>query len=275
MGEVLADGAHLTAVLDHRPHDEVLLHVDSVVRRYPGGNGRALALDGLSLDVAEGEFLCIVGPSGCGKSTLLDLLAGHQLPDAGHVLSHGSDVMGPGPRRMVVFQEHALFPWLSVTENVQFGLRLAGVAKAERRRAADDWLHRLGLDDVADLRVHQLSGGMRQRVALARAMALRPEVLLMDEPFAALDAQTRDVLHTELQRLWHETGTTVVFVTHNVREAVLLGDRVVVMTGNPGRIRAVTHVRLPRPRSLEDPAVTDLSRIVGRYLRDADHRGIQ
>ncbi len=270
MGERHADGAHTTAVLDHRPHDEVVLHVDSVVRRYPDGGGRSLALDGLSLDVAAGEFLCIVGPSGCGKSTLLDLLAGHQIPDAGHVVSHGVDVTGPDPRRMVVFQEHALFPWLSVIQNVEFGLRVRGDSPDRRRRIALDWLERVHLADVANARIHQLSGGMRQRVALARALALQPEVLLMDEPFAALDAQTRDQMHVELQELWAQSGTTIVFVTHNVREAVLLGDRVVVMTGNPGRIRAVSHVRLPRPRSLEDHSITDLARLVGRYLRDTE-----
>jgi NitT/TauT family transport system ATP-binding protein len=270
MGDLHPDHGHAAPILDHRPDDAVLLHVDSVVRRYDGAHSRSLALDGFSLDVATGEFLCIVGPSGCGKSTLLDLLAGHQLPDAGHVLSHDVDVVGPDPRRMVVFQEHALFPWLSVAENVEFGLRVSGMPAPIRRAKADEWLERVHLSGMGDARIHELSGGMRQRVALARALALQPEVLLMDEPFAALDAQTRDHLHAELQDLWQGSATTIVFVTHNVREAVLLGDRVVVMTGHPGRIRAVTHVRLPRPRSLEDHRITDLARQVGQYLRDTE-----
>jgi NitT/TauT family transport system ATP-binding protein/taurine transport system ATP-binding protein len=270
VGDTHPEHGHPAPVLDHRPDDEVLLHVDSVVRRYDDTHARSLALDGFDLDVATGEFLCIVGPSGCGKSTLLDLLAGHQLPDAGHVMSHGQDVAGPDPRRMVVFQEHALFPWLSARENVEFGLRVAGAHADDRRRTAEEWLERVHLGGLGERRVHELSGGMKQRVALARALALRPEVLLMDEPFAALDAQTRDHLHAELQELWAECGTTVVFVTHNVREAVLLGDRVVVMTGSPGRIRAVTHVPLPRPRTLEDHRITDLARLVGRYLRDGE-----
>ena len=267
-------GGHVAAVLDHRPHDPVALHIDAVTRRYPGGGERAPALDGFSLDVAAGEFLCVVGPSGCGKSTLLDLLAGHQLPDAGHVMAHGEDIAGPDPRRMVVFQEHALFPWLNVRENVEFGLRVGGLqAPADRQALARDWLERVGLGDVAEARVHELSGGMRQRVAIARALALEPEVLLMDEPFAALDAQTRDHLHAQLQALWQTVGTTVVFITHNVREAVLLGDRVVVMAGNPGRVRASLVVGLPRPRTLESHAVADLAAIVGRYLRDGGDQG--
>ena len=244
------------------------LHVDGVSRSYDSKRGATLALDRFSLDVADGELVCVVGPSGCGKSTLLDLLAGHQLPDAGHVHAHGEEVTGPSSRRMVIFQEHALFPWMSARANVEFGLELAGVGKAERRERAATWLERVHLERFADSLVHELSGGMRQRVAIARGFALEPEVLLMDEPFSALDAQTRDLLHGELQDLWTATGTTIVFITHNVREAVLLGDRVVSMSAHPGRIRRIVEVDLPRPRHMEDPGLIDIARELMSDLRD-------
>jgi NitT/TauT family transport system ATP-binding protein len=244
------------------------LHVDHVSRTYDGRRGSTLALDRFSLDVADGELVCVVGPSGCGKSTLLDLLAGHQMPDAGHVYAHGEQVTGPSSRRMVIFQEHALFPWMTARRNVEFGLELAGVGKAERRERAERWLHRVHLEQFADSLVHELSGGMRQRVAIARGFALEPEVLLMDEPFSALDAQTRDLLHGELQDLWTATGTTIVFITHNVREAVLLGDRVVSMSAHPGRIRRIVSVDLPRPRHMEDPGLIDIARELMSDLRD-------
>lgn len=263
------------AALAHQPHagdgqvyDDVALHLHDVSRYYAGTTGRGHALDNVSLDIACGEFVCIVGPSGCGKSTLLDILAGHQQPDGGEVLAHGERIDGPSRRRMVVFQEHALFPWLNVIENVEFGLHRAGHDQVTARRIAHDWLERVHLPDVATARVHELSGGMKQRVALARALSLDPEVLLMDEPFAALDAQTRDHLHAEVQELWQDTGKTIVFVTHNVREAVVLGDRVAVMAAKPGRMRAVVNVPLPRTRLLEDPEVVALARVVGHYLRD-------
>jgi len=266
---------HPHPAMEHQPHAgdrhtraDIALHVHDVSRYYSGRTGRGHALDSVNLDVECGEFLCVVGPSGCGKSTLLDILAGHQRPDAGEVLAHGVPIDGPTRRRMVVFQEHALFPWLSVIENVEFGLRLAGNDHATSERVAREWLERVHLPDVANSRIHELSGGMKQRVALARALSLDPEVLLMDEPFAALDAQTRDHLHAEVQQLWQDTGKTIVFVTHNVREAVVLGDRVAVMAANPGRMRAVVNVPLPRTRLLEDPEVVALARVVGAYLRD-------
>ena len=247
---------------------EAALHVDGVSRLFDGAGGRTVALEDVSFDVAEGEFLCIVGPSGCGKSTLLDLLAGHQSPDRGHIYAHGDEVSGPSSRRMVIFQEHALFPWLTARANVELGLELAGRGKVERRALASEWLERVHLDGFADALVHELSGGMRQRVAIARALALEPEVLLMDEPFAALDAQTRDQMHGELQDLWQATGTTVVFITHNVRESVLLGDRVAVMSAHPGRIRRVMDIHLPRPRHMEDPGLIDIARELLAELRD-------
>ncbi len=252
----------------HLHPSSAALHVDGVTRRFDGRRGSTVALDDFSLDVADGELVCVVGPSGCGKSTLLDLLAGHQVPDSGHVYAHGAEVTGPSSRRMVIFQEHALFPWLTARRNVEFGLELAGVGKRERRERTDQWLHRVHLEDFADSLVHELSGGMRQRVAIARGFALEPEVLLMDEPFSALDAQTRDLLHGELQDLWRSTGTTIVFITHNVREAVLLGDRVVVMSAQPGRIRRVVDVDLARPRHMEDPGLIDIARDLLGDLRD-------
>ena len=252
----------------HLHRGQAAIHVDGVSRLYDGANGRTVALDDVSFDVAPGELLCVVGPSGCGKSTLLDLLAGHQLPDRGHIYALGEEVQGPHRRRMVIFQEHALFPWLTARRNVELGLELAGVGKAARRERAAEWLGRVNLSGFADALVHELSGGMRQRVAIARALALEPEVLLMDEPFAALDAQTRDQMHAELQELWQSTGTTVVFITHNVREAVLLGDRVAVMSAHPGRIRRIVDVDLPRPRHMEDPGLIDIARELLADLRD-------
>ena len=232
------------------------------------------ALAHVDLDIAAGEFVSIVGPSGCGKSTLLDLVAGHTRPAAGSVTVGGVAVKEPGPDRMLVFQEHALFPWLTVQQNVEFGLRSAGVADGARAATASEWIARVGLADAASLHPHELSGGMRQRAALARAFALAPQVLLMDEPFSALDAPSRDRLHVELQDLWRETGTTIIFVTHNVREAVVLGDRVIVMSSGPGRIIAEVPITIPRPRVVESSRVVDLAQHVRGLLDEADQLGI-
>lgn len=232
------------------------------------------ALAEVTLDVEAGEFVAIVGPSGCGKSTLLDLVAGHARPATGHVTVGGAPVGGPGPDRMLVFQEHALFPWLTVQQNVEFGLRAANVDAAQRAATAAEWIARVGLADAGGLHPHELSGGMRQRAALARAFALAPQVLLMDEPFSALDAPSRDRLHVELQDLWRETGTTIIFVTHNVREAVVLGDRIVIMSSGPGRIIAEVAVNLPRPRVVESGRVVDLAQHVRGLLDEADQLGI-
>jgi NitT/TauT family transport system ATP-binding protein len=223
---------------------------------YQNGNGsRLLALDHIDLKIQPGEFLCIVGPSGCGKSTLLHLIAGLHRPISGSVLVNNCIVEGTGTDRILIFQELGLFPWLTVKQNVEFGMKMKGVTKAERREKTAHYLRMVHLSQFNDSYIHQLSGGMRQRVALARALATEPDVLLMDEPFAALDAQTRDLLHDELERVWTETGRTIVFVTHNVREAVRLGDRVVLLTFRPGRIKRQFTVDLPRPRQLEDATV--------------------
>jgi NitT/TauT family transport system ATP-binding protein len=222
------------------------------------------AIVDIDLDVAPGEFVCLVGPSGCGKSTLLEIIAGLQEPDEGEV------TVAPGlaSRPVLILQEAALFPWLTVQGNVEFGLKLRGVAKAERRELARAQLARVRLQRFATAFPHQLSGGMKQRAALARALAIDPPVLLMDEPFAALDAQTRDLMHAELQRIWSDTRKTVVFVTHNVREAVCLGDRVLLISARPGRIVDTIEVDLPRPRSVTDPAVAGLAHIALDHLRD-------
>jgi NitT/TauT family transport system ATP-binding protein len=236
---------------------------------------RLLALDGINLDVRAGEFLCIVGPSGCGKSTLLHLIAGLQAPTSGQILVDGKPIEGPGTDRILIFQDHGLFPWLTVGQNVEFGMKMKGLPKAERREKTQHYLRLVHLAKFENSYIHQLSGGMRQRVAIARALATEPDVLLMDEPFAALDAQTRDLLHDELERIWRETGCTIIFVTHNVREAARLGDRVVLLTFRPGRVKNEFPVDLPRPRSLEDPTVALAAREVLDELRDEINRSLE
>jgi NitT/TauT family transport system ATP-binding protein len=234
-----------------------------------------LALDGINLQVRQGEFLCIVGPSGCGKSTLLHLIAGLQRPSSGSVLVDEEYVTAPGTDRILIFQEHGLFPWLTVGENVEFGMKMKGVSRKEREERTRYYLRLVHLSQFKDSRPHQLSGGMRQRVALARALATEPDVLLMDEPFAALDAQTRDLLHDELERIWAETGRTIIFVTHNVREAVRLGDRVVLLSFRPGRIKREFEVELPRPRHLEEVDVARTAREILDNLRDEINKSLE
>jgi len=201
-----------------------------------------VALDGVTLDVRPGEFLTLVGPSGCGKSTLLDLLGGLAAPTEGRVLLDGRPVAGPARDRGIVFQQYALFPWRTAAQNIAFGLEIAGVAAKERRERAAYYLDLVGLAGFADRYPHELSGGMKQRVAIARSLAYEPEVLLMDEPFAALDAQTRETLQVELLRLWRRTAKTIVFITHGIDEAIVLGQRVVVMTSRPGRIKHILEI---------------------------------
>jgi NitT/TauT family transport system ATP-binding protein len=226
------------------------------------------ALDNVSLDVAPNEFVCLVGPSGCGKSTLLDIIAGLTRPDAGEVFADNARVQGPGRHCLVMFQEPALFPWLDVYGNVMFGLkRKRGLSGRERRRIADDHLDLVGLDTFRHAYVHELSGGMKQRVALARSLAPDPRVLLMDEPLAALDAMTRDTLYGDIQRIWERRRKTIVLVTHDVREAVCLGDRVVLMSPSPGRIREEFMIPLPRPRDVNTPEVAALAQLITTALR--------
>lgn len=234
---------------------EKKIHVRGITKQYAHGREQLVALQAIDLEVRRGEFLCIVGPSGCGKSTLLHIIAGLDKPSSGEILIDGQPTNGPGPDRILIFQELGLFPWLSVRENVEFGLKMKGVPAAERKERARHFIQLVHLGQFENSYVHQLSGGMKQRVSLARALAVEPGVLLMDEPFTALDAQTRDLLHDELERIWAETGQTIIFVTHNVREAVRLGDRVVVMSYRPGRIKHEFAIDLERSRSLEDPEV--------------------
>jgi NitT/TauT family transport system ATP-binding protein len=236
---------------------------------------RLLALDHINLQVKAGEFLCIVGPSGCGKSTLLHLIAGLHQQTSGEVLVDGKPVQGPGTDRILIFQELGLFPWLTVGQNVEFGMKMKGVSKAEREEQTRRYLRLVHLSQFKDSYTHQLSGGMRQRVALARALATEPDVLLMDEPFAALDAQTRDLLHDELERIWAETGRTIIFVTHNVREAIRLGDRVALLTFRPGRVKREFAVDLPRPRVLEDVHVAHAAREILDELREEINRSLE
>ena len=227
------------------------LVVEGVSKWFRNRRASVQALDGVSLDVGEGEFVCLVGPSGCGKSTLLDIIAGLTKPDAGRVLADNQLVEGPGRHRLVMFQESALFPWLTAFGNVMFGLKLKPeLTNAERRRLAHYHLELVGLAKFMHANVHELSGGMKQRVALARALAPDPRVLLMDEPLAALDALTREQLYGDIQRIWATRRKTIVLVTHNVREAVCLGDRVILLSPHPGRIREEFAIPLPRPRDI-------------------------
>jgi NitT/TauT family transport system ATP-binding protein len=249
--------AGLSVQADARPTTAVRL--EQVSKDF-GDASRPRVLDRIDLTVAPGEFVCLVGASGCGKSTLLSLITGLDAPTSGTV-----EVTGGRPALM--FQEPALFPWLTAGQNVELALRLRGVPRRARAGEARRLLDLVHLDGAADKRIHQLSGGMRQRVALARALGQEGRVLLMDEPFAALDAITRDVMHDELTRVWHETGLSVVFVTHNVREAVRLGQRVVLLSSRPGRIVREWTVQIPQPRRIEDPAVGDLSTEITEHLR--------
>jgi len=250
--------------------------LDGISLSYKTNDGSLLlALDNINLKVKPGEFLCIVGPSGCGKSTLLHLIAGLQPATSGKVLVDDKPIEGTGTDRILIFQELGLFPWLTVGQNVAFGMRMKGISKPERNERTDYYLRLVHLGQFKDSYTHQLSGGMRQRVALARALASEPDVLLMDEPFAALDAQTRDLLHDELERIWSETGRTIIFVTHNVREAVRLGDRVVLFTFRPGRVKREFVIDLPRPRQLEDVTVAKSARAISDDLREEINKSLE
>lgn len=243
------------------------LTVRSVMKTYQSRNGYLHVLDDVNLRVEQGEFLCLLGPSGCGKSTLFNIIAGLEAPDCGEVYTGDRPVTGPGPDRVVVFQEGALFPWLTVLGNIEFGLEMIGVSRGERKERAGAALAMVRLSRFGNAWVHELSGGMRQRVAIARAIAMDPDILLMDEPFASLDAQTRNVMQQEIQRIWAETGKTIIFVTHNVSEAVRLGDRVVVLNFRPGSIKREVHIDYPRPRLPHDPRLIAMRSFLVRELQ--------
>ena len=238
------------------PAPRGLLQFEHVHKNFDAGG--VPAVHDVSMTCEPGEFVVIVGPSGCGKSTLLNLAAGMVEPDAGKVLLDGTKIDGPGPERAMVFQEHGLLPWLNAAENVELGLILASVPKAEREQRVAEALRAVRLPNAGKKLVHELSGGMRQRVAIARALVLDPAVLLMDEPFAALDAQTRTLLHKHLQDLWCQTLKTILFVTHSVGEAVRLADRVVILHSTPGRIRREVRIELPHPRAFDSMEIAEL-----------------
>lgn len=238
------------------------IEVRGVQKLFEGG---VQALSEVDLKIPSGQFVCILGPSGCGKSTLLYTIAGLETPTAGAVFANGKAIQGTDPSRVLMFQDAALFPWLTVQGNVEFGLRR--LSREERAEQAQKWLKMVHLQNFANKWAHQLSGGMRQRVALARALAVQPDALLLDEPFGALDAITRDLLHIELQEIWVQTKKTIIFVTHNVREAVVLGDRVLVMSPRPGKIIADHQIDLPRPRHIENDETTALARHIAADLR--------
>jgi NitT/TauT family transport system ATP-binding protein len=247
---------------------ETLIELTNVSKVWPAQAGHAAtALESVNLTIKRGEFVCLCGPSGCGKTTVLNLIAGLEKPTHGDVRVRGEPVRGPGPDRTVMFQESALFPWLTVFRNVEFPLEMAGVSVRERAERVERFLRMVHLWRYRSHHPHELSGGMRQRAAMARALVSDPSILLMDEPFAALDAQTRGVLHEELERIWGETGKTVVFVTHNVQEAVRLGDRVVIMATRPGKIKRDLGVRVARPRDANDRDVASLAGVVERELK--------
>jgi NitT/TauT family transport system ATP-binding protein len=229
-----------------------VIEVRGCSKTYPGhGRPGTVALDGVSLSVQEHEFVCVLGPSGCGKTTLLKIIAGLLPWDEGEVLVGGRPVRGPGPERSMVFQDFSLLPWYNVISNIAFGLELRGVLKEQREKVAREWVHILGLAGFEHHFPRQLSGGMQQRVGLARALAVEPAILLMDEPFGSVDAQTRRTLQEELLRLHDARPKTVLFVTHNMSEAVRLGDRVVVLSARPAHVEEVLDVPLPRPRASE------------------------
>jgi len=225
-----------------------ILEIRNLGKVFPGDKHILSVLEDVRFDVQPGEMICILGPSGCGKTTLLRILAGYLKPDSGDVLLRGTPVSCPGPDRCVVFQEDALFPWLTVEENIAFGLKGKRETKRDRQKLVDQFLYLVGLSAFRKYLPRNISGGMKQRVALARVLILQPEILLMDEPFAALDAQTREEMHNLLLRLWEELAHTIIFVTHDVREAVTLADRVIVMGKSPGRVRQNVAIDLGRPR---------------------------
>jgi NitT/TauT family transport system ATP-binding protein len=251
---------------------EPAVRIEGVRKAFRTGGREVLALDGIDLTIAPGELVCLLGPSGCGKSTLLNAIAGFAPPTDGTLTANGRSVVGPGPDRGMVFQEYALFPWMTVEANVAFGLELKGEPREAIARRVEALLRQLGLWEFRDRFPKDLSGGMRQRVAIARVLAIDPPMLLMDEPFGALDALTRRNLQDELLRLWSSLKKTIVFVTHGIEEAIYLADRVVVMTYRPGRVKRIVPVALPRPRDTASPEFNALKREVSQLVMEEQAR---
>lgn len=244
------------------------LELNNLSKSFVSKNGTVEVFNDINLEIMNGEFICLLGPSGCGKSTLINVIAGLEHATEGSAVLNGKVIDEPGPDKVMMFQEPALFPWLKVIDNVEFGLLLEGGNKKEVRNTALEMLDKVRLSKFKDAYLHQLSGGMKQRVALARCLAMNSDVLLMDEPFSALDSQTRFILQMELQRIWLETKKTIIFVTHSVEEAVLLADRVVLMASAPGGIKEVFDIGLPRPRKVEALEVMSISREILKSLKE-------
>ena len=243
-----------------------ILTIRGVTKRFSVGDGELEALAPVDLSIPTGEFVCMIGASGCGKSTLLRIIAGFEEPTTGNVAMYGKAITGPGSDRGMVFQDYALFPWMTVRENISFGPRQRQLPREEIAKTADEFVRMVGLERFADRYPNQLSGGMKQRVAIARVLANNASILLMDEPFGALDALTREQLQNELLQIWKRTGVTTIFVTHSVEEAVLLADRVLVMSAGPGRIDSDFRIDLPRPRDVSSPEFNALRRDIARRL---------
>jgi len=231
----------------------MILEIKNLRKSFPKKKEEMLAIADFDLDVEEGEFVCILGPSGCGKTTILRIIAGLESQTRGKILLNGKEISGPGSDRGMVFQEFALFPWRTVRRNIEFGLELKGIPPEERRERTQKFIELVGLNGFEDYHPYQLSGGMKQRVGIARALANEPAILLMDEPFGALDAQTRNLMQKELLRIWSETKKTVIFITHSVGEALFLADRIVVMTARPSSIGQIYEIKWPRPRDRASP----------------------
>ena len=247
-----------------------MFHVSSTKKEENAGTE---ALHDVSFDVKDGEFVCLLGPSGCGKTTLLRIIAGLETQTSGEITLNGVPITGPDPKRGMVFQQYSLFPWRTVMDNVTFGLEMQGINKAEARKHVEKYIDLVGLEQFKNSYPYELSGGMQQRAAIARALANEPEVLLMDEPFGALDAQTRNILQDELLKIWEQKHVTILFVTHSVDEAVVLSDRIVVMTARPGRIREIVNVDLPRPRCRTSPEANRLRDRVLKLLEEERFQG--
>jgi NitT/TauT family transport system ATP-binding protein len=269
--------SNLSKATERQPLAELspAIRVAQVEKRFGAGDREVVALAGIDLDIAPGEFVCLLGPSGCGKSTLLNAIAGFAPPSAGRVEVAGRPVQAPGPDRGMVFQEYALFPWMTVEQNIAFGLEIKGLEQIEITPVVDRLLARLGLTEFRRRYPKDLSGGMRQRVAIARVLALDPPILLMDEPFGALDALTRRTLQDELLTLWQSLRKTVVFVTHSIEEAIYLADRIVVLTYRPGRLKLDRAVTLPRPRDPADAGFNALKRELAAAVMEEQRRFTQ
>jgi NitT/TauT family transport system ATP-binding protein len=242
--------------------DGVILSIKNLTKTFPKDDTDMVAVSGFDLDVKEGEFVCLLGPSGCGKTTVLRIIAGLQSATSGSLTLKGKPITGPGSDRGMVFQEFGLFPWRSVKKNVEFGLEVQQMDEARKSEISKKFIDLVGLTGFENSHPNQLSGGMKQRVGIARALASNPKILLMDEPFGALDAQTRNLMQKELLRIWHETKKTVIFVTHSVDEAVFLADRIVVLTNRPGKVKEIYTVTLPRPRDRGHPDFIDLRKTI-------------